>query len=249
MTLSSDRRLPDPGQSRAGDRARLQLLEAAGEVFAERGYSQATSKEICEKAGMNSASVNYHFGGFEALYVETLVYAHRRLLAIEAIRDIAESRASALEKLQAIVTLFVRRLALSTTSWETRIISREMISPSPAGETFYKLEIQPKTAILRDIVASLVGALPGDPVVGRSLLAVLSPGLMLAVAHRGRLIQLIPGLANPSEEIDPLIEHLVCFIHAGLSAVAARHASAQPAAKRAPSRKKPAAVRRIKKRP
>jgi len=234
----------DPGPSKPGERARHQLLEAAGEVFAEKGYSQATSKEICERAGMNSASVNYHFGGFEALYAETLAHAHRRLVAIGAIRDIAESRASSREKLRAIVVLFVRRLALSRTSWEVRILSREFVSSSPAGEAFFRSEILPKMDILRVIVASLVGAPPDDPVVGRALLAVVSPGMMLAIADRGRLTRIIPGLEKTSEEIDPLIEHLVLFIHAGLAAVAAEHASqcslakrSAPGSKQGPKRK------------
>ena len=48
--------------------ARARLLEAAGQVFAEQGFEAATGKEIAERAGVNAAGVNYHFGSLEGLY-------------------------------------------------------------------------------------------------------------------------------------------------------------------------------------
>ena len=50
-----------------GDATRALLLETAGQVFAERGFADGTSKEICERAGTPMASVNYHFGSREGL--------------------------------------------------------------------------------------------------------------------------------------------------------------------------------------
>lgn len=44
------------------------LLKAAGEIFAEKGFRDATVAEICEMADANIAAVNYHFGDKESLY-------------------------------------------------------------------------------------------------------------------------------------------------------------------------------------
>jgi TetR/AcrR family transcriptional regulator, regulator of cefoperazone and chloramphenicol sensitivity len=49
------------------DETRLQLLEAAGEVFAEVGFRDATVREICRRADANIAAINYHFGDKENL--------------------------------------------------------------------------------------------------------------------------------------------------------------------------------------
>ncbi len=72
---------PPAGPGTAGhDETRRQLLEAAGAVFAEAGFRNATVREICHQAGANIAAVNYHFGDKETLYSEVLRYAHGRAL-------------------------------------------------------------------------------------------------------------------------------------------------------------------------
>ena len=53
-----------------GIETRKRVLQAACEVFAARGYRDATVAAICRKAGANSAAINYHFNDKESLYVE-----------------------------------------------------------------------------------------------------------------------------------------------------------------------------------
>src|SRR6202012_5005215 len=71
-------RTGDPAATSTGAKVRARLLEAAGEVFARKGFECATSREICLRAGVNLAAVNYHFGGVEALYIAALREAHTR---------------------------------------------------------------------------------------------------------------------------------------------------------------------------
>ena len=44
------------------------LIEAALDAFGEHGYDGAGLREICKKAGVNNAAVNYHFGDKRGLY-------------------------------------------------------------------------------------------------------------------------------------------------------------------------------------
>ena len=62
------------------DDTKLRILEAAGRTFAERGFREATVRDICQAAGSNIASINYHFGDKERLYIESVKLAHREML-------------------------------------------------------------------------------------------------------------------------------------------------------------------------
>ena len=43
------------------------LLDAAERLFADKGYSATSLRDITQKAEVNLAAVNYHFGSKEAL--------------------------------------------------------------------------------------------------------------------------------------------------------------------------------------
>src|SRR5690606_34163100 len=51
---------------------RDQILAAAAELFAERGFHGTTAREIAQRAGVNLAAAHYHFGSKEDLYLEVL---------------------------------------------------------------------------------------------------------------------------------------------------------------------------------
>lgn len=60
----------DPTPRLAADARREQVLDAAGRVFSERGYSGGTTDEIARVAGISQAYVVRMFGSKETLYLE-----------------------------------------------------------------------------------------------------------------------------------------------------------------------------------
>jgi len=55
------RREVDPG-------ARERLLGAAAVLFAEQGFAETSTREICTAAGLNPGAIHYHFGDKDGLY-------------------------------------------------------------------------------------------------------------------------------------------------------------------------------------
>lgn len=65
------------------------LLDAARELFAERGFDGASVRAITDRAGVNLGAVTYHFGSKEALYhrvIETFLAPLRERVVAEAQR-------------------------------------------------------------------------------------------------------------------------------------------------------------------
>jgi len=54
------------------DNTKIKIIEAAGEIFAEKGYQNTTVRDICKKANVYQLSINYHFGSKENLFKEVL---------------------------------------------------------------------------------------------------------------------------------------------------------------------------------
>ena len=108
MNKTNPPQRPKRAQRSDGRSTRAVVLEAAGKVFAERGFAEATSKEICERAGTNGAAVNYYFGGKEGLYEEVLIEAHRQMLSLEDLNRIITSEATPEEKLRVFLEHIIR---------------------------------------------------------------------------------------------------------------------------------------------
>jgi AcrR family transcriptional regulator len=67
------------GGRRRSPARRDELLELATDVFAEKGYVNATVRDIAERAGMLSGSLYYHFKSKDAVLAEILLRALTKL--------------------------------------------------------------------------------------------------------------------------------------------------------------------------
>ncbi|WP_431685909.1 TetR/AcrR family transcriptional regulator [Hahella sp. NBU794] len=83
------------------------ILDAAEQLFAERGFSETSLRQITSKAKVNLAAVNYHFGSKNALIQAVFarfINPFTRILRDRLQGVVAESRKVELEELLQIVT-------------------------------------------------------------------------------------------------------------------------------------------------
>ena len=141
----------------ATDDARVRILNTAGPVFSEKGYDATTVREICDRAGVNLASVNYYFGGKERLYIEVVKRAHPITIQEIHVPQWSPGTPPATKLKDFIFTMMRRMVEVNTAPWQTRLLMREMAEPTTACEELvrdcFRVEFDLLLQILDEILA------------------------------------------------------------------------------------------------
>ena len=133
-----------------------QILNAAGEVFAIKGFKATTVREICAKAEVNVASINYHFGDKERLYIEAVKHAIGTMEAAVPLPEQVEL-AEPEESLRLFIhTLAHRVLSTEVESWKHELLVREFMDPTRACQEMMQETIHPFMNSLHEILRRLM---------------------------------------------------------------------------------------------
>ena len=187
------------------------ILDAAGPAFAERGFRQATIRDICRRARVNVAAVNYYFGGKQHLYTETLKYgAHVALAKFPPDAGLRKGAAPE-EALYVFVLSFLRRfLEMGAPGWHGKLCAREMIEPTAALDDLVREVIVPLSRRLQDIVRALLGPRASNDRVQRAQLSIV--GQCLLYHHQRPVLERLFGPQTPSaRDIERLARHITEF--------------------------------------
>ncbi|MCB1665192.1 MAG: CerR family C-terminal domain-containing protein [Pseudomonadales bacterium] len=205
---------PRPAGRSDGHATRAQILETAGQLFADLGFDATTSKNICESCGCNTAAVNYHFGSRAELYTTVLIESHRRLISLDTILDITHSNLDAREKLSRILDNLLE--GIDASQWHSRLFFREIVTPSPFMDTLITQEAMPKFVLIRGLLSDITGLPADDPRITRCLLSTIAPNLMLLIANRDTVSKVFGNLWADKAALK---QHLKTFLFAGLDAI------------------------------
>lgn len=210
------------GRRDDGAATRQQILEVAGEIFAAKGVDRATGKEIAERAGANSAAVNYYYGGIDQLYGEVLVEAHRRLVAYDVLAAVAKGEGEPQDKLRRLIGIVITAvMSPERASWPLRVLSREVLAPSAMFEVLRQRELLPKKNLLVGLVGELLGLPPDDPAVARCCISIIAPVLMLLIGDRTVVARMFPAIIEGEGAREAMADHIARFALGGLGAIAA----------------------------
>ncbi len=220
-------------QRKDAQETRQRLLAAAAEVFAERGFWEATHAEICEKAGANTAAVNYHFNSKENLYVEAWRNAFEQSMQAHPPDGGVPKDAPAEERLHGQILALMRRMG-DPTNFEVEIVHREMANPTGLLVEVMHRAVEPMRQSLRAIVAELLG----DGVCEQSVTFCemsLMGQCFGPIFHMRRVRQCgkEPGPGGPpvNFDIEELADHVTRFTLAGIRGIREEEAQVAKARK------------------
>src|SRR5262245_326287 len=132
------------------------VLNAAGPIFAERGFQGATVRDICSAAGVNLASVNYYFRDKERLYIETVKRA-AQLRADQVPMPAWPSGTPTATKLRSFIhTTLTRMLSTEQSPWQVRLMQREIFQPTSACKELVEEYFRPHFELLLGIIDEAV---------------------------------------------------------------------------------------------
>ncbi len=204
----------------ATDETCTKIADAAGRIFAEKGYRDATVREICQAADVGLASVNYHFRDKQQLYARVVE------IAFDYVREHRPPPPD--PPAGTPVDDWIRGLILDLTqhvlrdkddSWQDQLVTREVNDPTPACQDLIRSRIT-------DYLGSLFRAFdvvfpPETPAHVRWRFAFSIMGqCMFYDVHRSLLRLLVPDESDgPPYQIGQLSEHIsrVCLAALGLA--------------------------------
>ena len=206
--------VPSSGRSRSKRKApeltRDKLIEAAGHVFAERGYNDATIREICRRAGANVAAVNYTFGDKMGLYTEVLRHSVRA--SKTAVMNAAlDTSLSAEETIRGVIRARLMSLCRETRpDWHIRLVMHEFSHPTPAMARVVDEGMRPIYDRMRKAVGEVIG-LPPDHETTRLSVNSIVGQILFYTFSSPVLSHLQPELKLTPEQLDRIADHIADF--------------------------------------
>lgn len=198
---------------------RERLVNVAAQLFAARGFSKVTVRDICQKARANVAAINYHFGGKAGLYDEILQSAIRVMQGTTEAAKAAGRDRTPDEQFEAYVRVFLERVVPARESWIHQLMMREIADPTPALEMVFEQVLWPRITYLATIIARLLDCTDNDPRVGRCLMSVNAQMLVLLDTPIANRFRSTPPIQT--DDVPGMIRHITCFSLAGIRAIAA----------------------------
>ncbi|MDA8077396.1 MAG: CerR family C-terminal domain-containing protein [Nitrospiraceae bacterium] len=190
------------------------LLAAAVDVFAEKGYRDATVAEICELARANIAAVNYHFRDKETLYREAWRYAFAESIKDHPPDAGVGAASPPEERLRGQITALLQRIS-DRKNKDFLIVLKEMTNPTGLLHEIMQEMLLPLQKRMQATIRELLGPDASDMQVQFCEVSIMSQCVNPMVLKRKDDRNAPPGIKN----VKAYADHVVRFSLAGIHAV------------------------------
>lgn len=180
------------GTTKDSEKTRGKIIEAAGRLFAEKGFNGVTVRDIVRKADTHLSALNYHFRTKEALYREVVLEASRACMTSSEDRE----QLAQLDPREAVF-LIVKEMMVGhgkgeSWPWQLSIINRECWEPSGVFNELAETYLKPEAEFLAGILAQVVGR-PSNSHSVRFAVVMLT-GMLDSLAYEHYMNAIAPGL-------------------------------------------------------
>ena len=197
------------------DDTRSKLIDAAGEVFAQSGFRAATVREICARAGVNIALVNYYFGDKLELYTEVLRHS-AGASGNGIIKQAIDSAAPPEEALRELIhAMLLRVCRTDRPGWHFRLMMHEFAQPTPAMTAVIEETMRPVYDRFRQLISLMTQLTPENDEVRLVTHSVIAQ--VVHYVHARHIIAAVwPDLELTPERIEQISAHIADFSLAGI---------------------------------
>jgi len=200
------------------------ILDAAETLFASKGFRGTTIRAITDKAGVNLAAANYHFGAKQSLLEEVI---KRRIIPLNRIRTekLEEVRESAKKKRRApnvrdVMHAFIEpTLKFKDSSPGAKnfftFIGRSFTDPDDTVRQVFMKFIKPIFLLLSEITSEALPLLPREQMFWRLMFSM--GALFHTINLCGNMKDDFMGMKCETDT-ESLVNHIIPFVTAGMKA-------------------------------
>ena len=190
-----------------GEASRCRLLQAAVRLFAECGFSKASTRQIAAAANVNIGAISYYFGDKEGLY--KAAFTEPMGSAKDDIPLFADPAMSLRQALQGLYLGFAKPLKQDEqVQLCTRLHMREMVEPTGMWAHEIDSGIRPYQEALVQVLCRHLGLPEADDDLHRLAFSLVSQGVFLFMG-RDVIQALRPQLLSTPEAIDAWASRMV----------------------------------------
>ncbi len=204
-----------------GLKTKDRILKAASEVFADRGFHDATVEDICRRAQTNIAAINYHFGSKDQLYAQVWRDAFDASMKAYPPEGGLGADAPLEERLRgSIRSLVGKNVDPGRIGHAGKLLLREMINPTGVIEDIKRDAIQPLHDRMNRLIGQLLGPRARHEQVLLCELSIVDQCMAIGMRLFNGRMPSDAKLDLPTEELlETLADHILRFSLAGISAV------------------------------
>lgn len=184
---------------------RDRLLRAATEVFARKGYKDASTREICQLADANGAAIHYYFGDKASLYREAF-RPPERLTRLPP--ELTDPEASLRAGLDAFFRQILRPITEPGVSPHLRLlVIREEVQPSGVLAARHSERFRPNHEALCRFLARHCAVAKPDLAIAHLAFSLAAMAAMLLI-RREAVDTLAPDLLRDARAVEDTVQRL-----------------------------------------